>query len=308
MFSTCSAPLRAPVSTFARQPSHPPVGEVHVLRPADQRPGAPGLHARDCRSHSRAAILLGRSTKLTRDPGTPPCTSTTRPEQKALRAELRAYFAKLVTPRAALAQLHGLETSPLHKQLIRQMGRDGWLGVGWPKEYGGQGSRGDRAADLRSTRRGARARRSRSSRCNTVGPTLMRHGTEEQKQTLPARDPRRRESTSRSATPSPSAGTDLASLKTSADARRRPVRRERHEDLHERRRRTPTTSGSRCAPIPTAPKHKGISILIVDTKRPGLPARADLHRRRRPHQHDLLRGRARSGRHAGRAGERRAGS
>ena len=55
------------------------------------------------------------------------------PEQKALRAELRAYFAKLVTPELR-SQLHGLETSPLHKQLIRQMGRDGWLGVGWPKE------------------------------------------------------------------------------------------------------------------------------------------------------------------------------
>jgi alkylation response protein AidB-like acyl-CoA dehydrogenase len=60
------------------------------------------------------------------------------PEQKALRAELRADFAKLVTPELR-SQLHGLETSPLHKQIIRQMGRDGWLGVGWPVEYGGQG-------------------------------------------------------------------------------------------------------------------------------------------------------------------------
>ena len=54
------------------------------------------------------------------------------PEQKALRAELRAYFAKLVPPDLR-QQLHGLETSPLHKKLVRQMGRDGWLGVGWPK-------------------------------------------------------------------------------------------------------------------------------------------------------------------------------
>ena len=98
------------------------------------------------------------------------------PEQKALRAELRAYFAKLVTPELR-AQLHGLETSPLHKQLIRQMGRDGWLGVGWPKEYGGQG-------------RGAveqliwfeEARRAGAPipfvTLNTVGPTLMISATD----------------------------------------------------------------------------------------------------------------------------------
>jgi len=59
-------------------------------------------------------------------------------EQKALQRELRAYFAKLVPPEVR-RQIKGLETGPLHKQLIRQMGKDGWLGVGWPKEYGGQG-------------------------------------------------------------------------------------------------------------------------------------------------------------------------
>ena len=49
-------------------------------------------------------------------------------DQKALRGELREYFAKLITPEIR-PELKGLETGPLHKKLIRQMGKDGWLGV-----------------------------------------------------------------------------------------------------------------------------------------------------------------------------------
>ena len=41
-------------------------------------------------------------------------------EQCALRAELREYFSRLVTPEIR-PKLKGLETGPLHKQIIRQM-------------------------------------------------------------------------------------------------------------------------------------------------------------------------------------------
>jgi alkylation response protein AidB-like acyl-CoA dehydrogenase len=122
------------------------------------------------------------------------------PEQKALRAELRAYFAKLITPELR-SKLHGLETSPLHKQVIRQMGADGWLGVGWPKEYGGQG----RTA-IEQMIWFEEARRAGAPipfvTLNTVGPTLMASGTEAQKQKY-LRGSSRARSTSRSATPSP---------------------------------------------------------------------------------------------------------
>ena len=57
------------------------------------------------------------------------------PTQKALRAELRAYFAKLVPPEVRL-QVRSMEGGLLQRRLIKQMGADGWLGVGWPKEYG----------------------------------------------------------------------------------------------------------------------------------------------------------------------------
>ena len=60
------------------------------------------------------------------------------PEQKALRDELRTYFAKLMTPERR-AGMTGMEGGEVYRETILQMGKDGWLGVGWPTEYGGQG-------------------------------------------------------------------------------------------------------------------------------------------------------------------------
>ena len=187
------------------------------------------------------------------------------PEQKALRSELRAYFAKLVTPELR-SKLHGLETSPLHKQVIRQMGRDGWLGVGWPKQYGGQG-------------RGAieqliwfeEARRAGAPipfvTLNTVGPTLMSAGSEAQKQKF-LRGILAGEVHFAIGYSEPGAGTDLASLTTRA---------ERRGDEYVVNGTKIFTSGADAADYiwlavrtdPAAPKHKGISILIVDTTSPG---------------------------------------
>src|SRR5437867_1360532 len=60
-------------------------------------------------------------------------------EQERLRQELREYFAGLVTPayQAELAVSEG--GGPEYHKVLRQMGTDGWLGIGWPREYGGQG-------------------------------------------------------------------------------------------------------------------------------------------------------------------------
>src|SRR3546814_5423296 len=63
------------------------------------------------------------------------------PDQERLREELRGYFSELVTPerRAALAMATGeFGDAQVYKEVIRQLGTDGWLGIGWPEEYGGQ--------------------------------------------------------------------------------------------------------------------------------------------------------------------------
>ena len=52
--------------------------------------------------------------------------------------QVRDYFNNLMTPDLRL-KLRGAESGNEYRQTIRQMGKDGWLAVGWPKEHGGQG-------------------------------------------------------------------------------------------------------------------------------------------------------------------------
>src|SRR5256712_7107812 len=60
-------------------------------------------------------------------------------EQQPLGREHRAYLVRLMTPeyQAGLATPEG--GGPLYMQTVRRLGADGWLGIGWPREYGGQG-------------------------------------------------------------------------------------------------------------------------------------------------------------------------
>jgi alkylation response protein AidB-like acyl-CoA dehydrogenase len=108
---------------------------------------------------------------------------TLEPHQIALREELQAYFAQLVTPeiRAGLASATGeFGEAGVYKDVIRQIGKDGWLGIGWPKEYGGQAR--SMVEQLIFTDVAAIAGVPIPYlTLNTVGPTIMRFGTEEQK-------------------------------------------------------------------------------------------------------------------------------
>ena len=60
------------------------------------------------------------------------------PEQRALRDELRGYFAGLASP-AERAEMLTERHGAAYRAVVRRMGRDGWLGVGWPVRYGGRG-------------------------------------------------------------------------------------------------------------------------------------------------------------------------
>src|ERR1044072_1760719 len=105
------------------------------------------------------------------------------PEQVALKEELQGYFSELVTPevKAGLASASGeFGDAGAYKSVIKQLGADGWLGIGWPQEYGGQDRSmvdqlifTDVAADFGVP--------IPYLTLNTVGPTIMRFGTEEQK-------------------------------------------------------------------------------------------------------------------------------
>ena len=99
-------------------------------------------------------------------------------EQEALRQELRAYYDRILTPDIRQALHEEMGCGPVHRQVIRQMGADGWLGIGWPTEYGGQGrSQIEQYIFFdESMRSGAPVP---MLTINTVGPTLYKNASEE---------------------------------------------------------------------------------------------------------------------------------
>ncbi|MDT4917791.1 MAG: 3-oxocholest-4-en-26-oyl-CoA dehydrogenase alpha subunit, partial [Pseudonocardiales bacterium] len=103
-------------------------------------------------------------------------------EHERLRGELRSYFATLMTPerRAALQGDGEYGDGSVYTEIVRQMGSDGWLTLGWPVEHGGRG--GSALDQLIFTDEAAVAGAPVPFlTINTVGPTIMRHGSEEQK-------------------------------------------------------------------------------------------------------------------------------
>lgn len=187
------------------------------------------------------------------------------PEQHELRATIRDYFTKLMTDdlRETLSHEAG---GPPYKEVIRQIGRDGWLGVGWPKEWGGQGFTGIEQLIFLDEARRAGAPLPFVT-LNTVGPAIMRHGTEElKKKFLP--QILAGEVHFAIGYSEPGAGTDLAALSCAA---------ERVGDEYLVNGTKIFTSGANDADYvwlavrtdPEAKKHKGISILICPTDQEG---------------------------------------
>ncbi|MFM7064606.1 MAG: acyl-CoA dehydrogenase family protein, partial [Actinomycetes bacterium] len=135
-------------------------------------------------------------------------------EQEALRDELRAYYDQLLNDELRDALHREMGCGPVTRQVVKQMAADGWLGIGWPTEYGGQGrSQLEQFIFFdESMRSGAPVP---MLTINTVGPTIMEFGTDEQKaEFLPrilAGDLHFCIGYSE-----PEAGTDLAALKTKA--------------------------------------------------------------------------------------------
>ncbi len=191
------------------------------------------------------------------------------PEQLTLQAELRDYFEALITPqrRRALTMATGefgdVET---YKEVIRQLGTDGWLGIGWPKEYGGQ----DRPMieQLIFTDVAAVAGVPIPYlTLNTVGPTIMRHGSDEQKDYFLPRilsgDLHFSIGYSE-----PSSGTDLASLQTRA------LLEGDEWVINGQKMWTSLIQYAdwiwmACRTDPDLPRHKGLSMILVPADSPG---------------------------------------
>jgi alkylation response protein AidB-like acyl-CoA dehydrogenase len=191
-------------------------------------------------------------------------------DQEALRQELRAYYDRILTPeiQADLAREHGI--GPRTREIVRQMGRDGWLGIGWPREYGGQGRSEIEQFVFFDESMRARAPVPMLT-VNTVGPTLMHNGTEEQKARFLPRI-LAGEIHFCIGYSEPGAGTDLAALQTRAE----PANDGTGDYIiNGQKLWTSLASDADYCWLavrtdPDAPKHGGLSMFLVDMKSPGI--------------------------------------
>jgi 3-oxo-4-pregnene-20-carboxyl-CoA dehydrogenase beta subunit len=187
------------------------------------------------------------------------------PEQAELRDTLRRYFAGLLSPAervALLTERHGT----VYREVVAAMGRDGWLGVGWPTAYGGRGF--GQVEQQIFVNEAARADIPLPAvTLQTVGPVLQEHGTPWQREFFLPRILAGEVHFAIGYT-EPDAGTDLAALRTSAVLV--------GEEYVVNGQKIFTTGAHEadyiwlaCRTDPAAPRHKGITILIAATDDPG---------------------------------------
>jgi alkylation response protein AidB-like acyl-CoA dehydrogenase len=197
------------------------------------------------------------------------------PEQEAFRTELRAWLAAHVPRQSGLRHLQpqaSAEDLAFLKQWQRKVHDGGWTGISWPKEYGGRGaSLVERMIfDQEMAAAGAPALLNVLG-LEIVGPTIIAHGTEEQKRAHLANILSGEEIWSQGYS-EPNSGSDLASLRTRAVAQ---------GDYFVVTGQKVWTSlafyADWCLLLvrtnPDAPKHLGLSCLLVDMKSPGIAVR-----------------------------------
>lgn len=183
-------------------------------------------------------------------------------KQNVLRQELRSYFGKLLTPEVQDELMRTGESGPAYRPLVRQLGADGWLGIGWPEEFGGQGRSGLEQFVFYEEAMRAGVPVPLLS-LNTVGPMLMMVGTEEQKAAL-LPGIVSGDITVAVGYTEPAAGTDLASLQTRAarDGNSFVINGTKVFTSHAH---DADYIWLACRTDPASDRHAGISIILVPT-------------------------------------------
>lgn len=188
-------------------------------------------------------------------------------EQKEFQHDLRRYYERLLTPelRRAMAAEEG--NGPVRRGIVEQLGADGYIAMGWPEEFGGQGKSAVEQFIFydESMRFGSPAP---MLTINTIGPTIMEFGSDEQKATLLPQIAAGKLHFAIGYS-EPDAGTDLFSLTTRA---------ERDGDeyiINGQKTWTSLALGAdhlwlAARTNPDVKKHKGISLFIVPVDTPGV--------------------------------------
>lgn len=191
------------------------------------------------------------------------------PQSKALRQELRAYFAGVISEQDRSDLVDQTEGGPTFDRIYRRMGADGWLGLGWPEQYGGRGEDPEALFVFYDEVLRANAPLSLVT-LNTVAPSLMKYGTQEQKDFFLPRI-LAGELIFAIGYTEPGAGTDLAALQTRAEVY--------GDELVINGNKIFTSAGVYADWVwlavrtdPAAPRHQGISVVLVPTSTPGFSA------------------------------------
>ncbi|MDJ0789684.1 MAG: acyl-CoA dehydrogenase family protein [Myxococcota bacterium] len=189
------------------------------------------------------------------------------PEQRLFRDELRRYLDEMMTPALEAELATGYEGGgPEFRKAMKQMGRDGYLGISWPKRFGGQ-ERSAVEQFLFADEVQATGFPLPFLTLNTVGPTLREYGTEEQSTHFCSRI-LAGELFFAIGYSEPGAGTDLASLTTRA------VRDGDEWVIHGQKMWTSLAGYAdyiwlAARTDPDKPKHAGLSIFLVPTDAEG---------------------------------------
>jgi len=189
------------------------------------------------------------------------------PDQETFGKEFREYLKTAMTAELAAEMAEQQEYGgPVSREFFRRLGADGWLGVGWPKEFGGQGRSPMEQYIFYEIAAYEEAPLPMLA-LNTVGPTIMKYGSDELKSLVLPRI-LRGEIEICIGYSEPDAGTDLAALKTTAV---------RDGDDYIINGQKSFTSCAHFADYiwlaartdPDAKKHRGISLFLVDIDTPG---------------------------------------
>jgi alkylation response protein AidB-like acyl-CoA dehydrogenase len=198
------------------------------------------------------------------------------PAANAFRQEVRDWLARHWTPeRQAAHRNKPFKEHGWDAEFSRLMGRDGWIGIGWPRQFGGQGrSASEQIAFITEVANAGAPAQAHSTGESIVAQALFLHGTKaQQDEWLPAI--RRGERSFGLGYSEPEAGSDLAALRTRA------VRDGDHWVVNGQK--LWSTGGDKADYIwlavrtdPEAKKHAGIGVLMVDLRSPGVTLRPSL--------------------------------
>ena len=199
------------------------------------------------------------------------------PEQEAFRREFRGWLAANLPPDLRVDDPVDDRVAPDRATFERRcqwqktMHKAGWIGIAWPREYGGRGASIMERVIWDEEYAASRAPVLPGMGLNLVGPTIIHWGTDEQRHSYLPRIMNADEIWAQGFS-EPGAGSDLASLRTRAEDK---------GDHYLVNGQKVWTSGAQYADSiillvrtdPNAPKHNGISCLLVDMKSPGVQVR-----------------------------------